>query len=289
MSVAGPMLVLDGMNFMHRARSGFQLGAYSVVYNAFRNLRAVIEQFQPSRAVLVLEGHPKKRFELLPEYKANRRIVVDEGTAGDPEVARNLANRADFHRQVDLVVDLVSRHFPISVVHHPDHECDDVVHNLILHGSTIADWIVVSNDSDFTQLLQEFTNVRVYNPMRKVFIAPPDYDYVTWKALRGDGSDNIPGLPGIGDQRARELMDDPARLAALFNDRAAAEAYTRNYALIKFASWTDEDAIGMVSSSPRRDWDVVRARFTEWSFRSLLKDGAWSKFVATFDPLFACG
>jgi 5'-3' exonuclease len=117
-------------------------------------------------------------------------------------------------------------------------------------------------------------------------VQAPPFDYVTWKALRGDGSDNIPGLPGIGDKTAEELVNDPEKLREVFKDKALAEQFNRNYLLIRFHTWSDEDAMKMTCSQPTKDWSAVAAKFEEWLFKSLLKEGTWQKYQATFDPLW---
>lgn len=282
------VLAIDGFNFMHRARAGFNLGDYPVCFNFFRNLRALIEKHNPTRVIFVLEGHPHKRYEMLPEYKANRRIEVpvDEPIPLPPEVAKKLDELENFFRQAHLIVDLLTKHFPVSVVRHPDYECDDVIYNLVRRSSSAVPWVVVSNDSDFMQLLNEFTNVKLYDPIAKEFVQAPAFDYVTWKALRGDGSDNIPGLPGIGDKTAKELVNDPEKLREVFKDKALAEQFSRNYVLIRFHAWSDDDAMKMTCSTPIRDWGAVARKFDEWLFKSLLREGTWAKFCGTFDSLW---
>ncbi len=273
------ILAIDGYNFMHRARGGFQLGDFNIVFNFFRNLRALVEMHKPTRVHFVLEGYPKARYEELPTYKATR--IVDQ--AVEPEKYKTLE---DFHRQKALIIDLMTKHFPVTVLRHPDFECDDVIYNVIKRSSEAAPWVVASNDSDFTQLLNEFDNVSVYNPIAKTLVETPDFDYVTWKALRGDGSDNIPGIPGVGDKTADDLINDPVALALLFENKEAAAVFERNYRLIKFHTWSDEEAVQMTSSAPAQDWAAVQALFETWGFKSILKEGTWTKFQATFDPLW---
>lgn len=281
------IVCIDGMNFLHRARAGFTMGDYHVVFNAFRNLRALVEQLQPTRLVFVLEGHPKWRYDLMPEYKANRKIDVSpDGQAVDPANEKRLADLKNFFRQVPIITSALASVFPVSVVRHPDHECDDTIYNLIKRSSSAVPWTVVSNDSDFVQLLNEFEHVKLYNPHSKSYEQDPGYDYVVWKALRGDGSDNIPGIPGIGDETATQLVNDPDGLVRLFERADAASRFERNVELIKFRTWTDDEAMQMSSSDPIRDWEHVRKLFVEMGFNSLLKEKTWSKFVDTFDVLW---
>ena len=68
------ILVIDFMNLCHRARSGFQMGPAPVVFNFFRQFKALVDEFKPNRVYVVLEGRPVQRYELLPEYKATRKV-----------------------------------------------------------------------------------------------------------------------------------------------------------------------------------------------------------------------
>jgi len=273
------VLVLDGYNLLHRARSGFQLGNFNVCYNFFRGLRPLVEQFNPTRIYFTLEGDPQWRYQLLPEYKANR--LVDQTTEEGQAKHKSLE---DFHRQKDLIVDLLVQYFPISVVFHPNHEGDDVVFNLIDTASRAIDFVVVSSDSDFTQLLQQFHNVKLYNPITKSYVKSPPYDYVLWKSLCGDTSDNIPGIPGVGDKRAAEACVNPTQFNQLLVEHG--DMIKRNKLLIQFSRWTREEAVDMFSSAPDRDWDAVKQKFAEWDFKSMTKDSYWSNFVGTFNSLW---
>jgi 5'-3' exonuclease len=275
------VLVIDGYNFIHRARGGFALGDNPIVFNFFRNLRALIEQHCPTRVYFCLEGRPAARYELLSEYKANRKIV---GDPGDPRVAKQIAERLEISRQKDVIVRLLTEHFPMSVMHHPEYECDDVIYNLIRRSTSAVPWTVISNDSDFIQLLNEFENVKLYNPMTKSFVEDPGHDYVTWKALRGDSSDNIPRL--ISDSEATRLVNDVDALKSFFSDETNAKLFSRNYRLIKLPEWTDDDAMKMTCSQPTRDWDAVKDEFNAMKFASITKEGAWTKFTSTFDTLW---
>lgn len=282
---SAPILVIDGANLMYRARSGFQLGDYNVVFNFFRGLKPLVEQFKPKRIYFTLEGHPKHRYQLLSEYKANRHQVLDPSK---PEDEKKRKSDEDYRRQQGLIVGLLSSLFPVSVLRHPDYEADDLIYNVITNASSAIDFVVVSSDTDFIQLIQNYPNVRLYNPVAKVFLEPPqDYGYVTWKALRGDGSDNIPGIPGIGDKKAVDLASDLDVLEGfLREDPNVFSQFERNVKLIEFARWTPEELLQMTSISGSRDWDKVKAWFTEWKFQSMLKESYWNNFVSTFDSLW---
>lgn len=290
------ILAIDGYNFLHRARSGFQMGDFHVAFNFFRNLRSLVEQFRPSRVYFVSEGVPIKRLTKFVDYKANRSTVVtdeemDAIKVTNPKehtkILKKIEELRSFHRQKQLILDMLAQCFPVSVMRHPEHEADDVIYNLIKRSSSAVDWVVASNDSDFMQLLNEFPNVRIYNPMLKEFASKTSYDYVDWKSFRGDGSDNIPGIPGVGDMTAVKLVTDDSFRATFFSKTPGSAAHwLRNRELIKFFDFDDVELTQVTSSSPTRDWEVLRKAFQEWGFNSLLKDKTWDKYVATFEPLW---
>ena len=271
------ILCIDFMNMAHRARSGFTSGEHAVVYNFFRQFKALVDQFKPNRVYLALEGRPVHRHEAMVEYKANRVMVED-----DPRREELMK----FFKQKDTILKLLSENFPVSCVRHPTSEADDTIYNLIKTSSTAVPWTIVSSDTDFIQALQEFPHISLYNPVKKYFVNSPDHPYITWKALRGDPSDNIPGIPGVGDKTAEKLACDPEALADFLSDPLKAEVFQRNYDLISFRSWSDEERMEMTSSSPKKDWNSVRTVFTDMGFQSITKDGSWEKFVSPFESLW---
>jgi len=271
------ILAIDFMNQAHRARSGFQMGPAPVVFNFFRQFKSLVDQFKPTRIYVALEGKPVHRYEALGEYKANRKVEADDPRAKELE---------KFFKQKDVIVDLLQKHFPVSVVRHATSECDDTLANLVKRSSSAVDWVLVSSDTDFIQLLQDHPNLKLYNPVQKQFVEAPDYDYVVWKALRGDPSDNIPGVPGIGDKTAEKIALDPDLLKEHVAKPDVEPIFTRNYDLIRFKEWTNEELDAMTSSAPDKNWDAVKEVFAGYGFNSMVKDGAWEKFTSSFDNLW---
>jgi 5'-3' exonuclease len=277
MMVLMTILCIDFMNAAHRARSGFTAGEHAVIYNFFRQFRALVDQFKPNRVYLALEGRPVHRHEQMTEYKANR--IVGENDPRHEELMK-------FFKQKDAIVNLLSSYFPVTLVRHPTSEADDTIYNLIKTSSTAVPWVVVSSDTDFIQALQEFPHISLYNPVKKYFVNSPDYPYVTWKALRGDATDNIPGIPGIGDKTAEKLACDPELLSEVLSDRSKAEIFQRNYDLISFRAWNEQEKLEMTSTSPAKNWDAVKELFTSMGFQSIVKEGSWQKFHSSFDSLW---
>ena len=272
------ILAIDFMNAAHRARSGFMMGPAPVVYNFFRQFKSHIDKFEPSKVYIVLEGRPIARYEALEEYKANRKVEADDPKAKELE---------KFFKQVDVIVDLLKNYYPVSVVYQPTSECDDTIANLVLTSPEENEWVIVSSDSDFIQLLQQRNNLRLYNPIQKEFVTPPEnYDYITWKSLCGDSSDNIPGVPGVGDKTATKLVTDPDTLAAFISRHDVKPIFERNYNLIRFMEWTVNDKSKMITSIPQKSWDTVRSVFSGYGFNSMTKDGSWEKITDSFESLW---
>ena len=91
----------------------------------------------------------------------------------------------------------------------------------------------------------------------------------------------------MGDKTAESLARDPKALDSfLASDFAKADVFIRNYGLIRFAFWTDEDCLDMTSSTPAHDWQPLRSTFERYEFGSLLKESAWEKFTKTFETLW---
>jgi 5'-3' exonuclease len=170
----------------------------------------------------------------------------------------------------------------MEVVRHPDYECDDVLANLATIDHPRDECIVVSSDTDFYQLYDQHENMKVYNPVQKKVIEKHPVDYVAWKALKGDASDNIPGFPGIGDKRAAALVSDPGKLDKFLDgDPDRRERFKKNLFLIKFHDMTEE-MTSLEKSSPDVDWEDVRREFNDLCFWSITNDRSWEKFRRSF-------
>lgn len=264
------VLFLDAYNLIYRARSGFTKGDYAIIYNFFRGVRPLIEKFNPNKVYFVLEGNPQFRNQLSEgNYKSNRT------SAGD-----------DFHRQKAGIINIVGELFPFETVRHPELECDDTIATLAVKHAAEGDAVtIISSDSDFIQLLNiERYDIKLYNPVKKKFIEQPDYDYVTWKALRGDATDNIPGIPGIGDKTATKIVKDPAKMQALLENADKRKIFERNVNLIRLVDFSN-DMSKLESKTGTGDWDMIYQTFEDLGFDSMLKEKTWKKYTDTFEGL----
>ena len=287
------ILCFDAYNALHRANIKINFGSkapkgvdpewgadpepevkeekpdYVMTFNFFRNLRPLIEMFKPDKVFFVLEGHSKSRYELYPEYKANRII----------KYAAKKEEMGQFNAQKDRIIGLL-KHLPITTVIASDYEADDVIHTLCqdLRQENLT---VVTNDSDFIQLLQmKFDNLQVYNPIKKDFMKAPDYHYVAWKSLAGDKSDNIKGL--VGDKKAQTLVTTPDKFQKFLELEENRANFNINKTLIEFQTVPPDQ---LIIEEGKPDWNQLKTEFQNMEFESITNDKSWAKYKATFDSI----
>ena len=260
------VLILDGYNLIYRARYSFNRGEFGTVFSFFRSLRPLIERFTPTKAYFVLEGIPKKRLSLYQDYKQNRPREEDQ----------------NFQDQKATIIELLLACLPIQVIRHPDYECDDVIAHLT-HVHEDDQCVIVSTDTDFIQLLTK-KNIQLFNPIRKDFLQYPEYDYVMWKALRGDAADNITGIKGVGDKTASKLVKDPVKLENFFRDDSDRRLiFERNINLIRLETNLDNHRFEI--STALSNWPELYEHFVEMEFNSITNDTSWKKYQDSFTSL----
>jgi len=251
---------------IHRARFGFGQGEYAIVFNFFRSLKSEISRHKPDKVYIVSEGKPKHRLLLNSEYKGQRKPVKDPG----------------FYRQKNEIFALC-KYLPFTFIRHPDYECDDVIGYLCTKAHIHDDVTIVSSDSDFIQLLDD-ENVKLWNPIKKKFIDRWPVDYVTWKALKGDPTDNVPGIKGIGEKRAFALCETSSALYNfLSEDDSRKLIFDSAYEQIKLADINERCP----------DWEIaeyhfeenyVKEAFTEFGFKTIIGK-SWNKWKELMEIL----
>lgn len=262
--------ILDGYNLIYRARYSARWqkkDEHTITYNFFRSLRKLIEDLSPDKCYFVLEGMPKARLAAASDYKGTREYEHDPL----------------FSAQRKEIISIMKHLMPITVVRHPDYECDDVIGHIANQKYASEEVVVVSTDTDFIQLFQQHNNMHIYNPIKKEYVEAPDFDYVTWKALRGDGADNISGFKGVGDKTALKLVSNPDMLTEFLNkEESRKEKFNHNIFMIKFHN-IEEDSLEIYNS--KFESNSVKTLFEDFRFGSMLKEKPWKKFVETFEVL----
>jgi DNA polymerase-1 len=268
------VVLFDGMNLIHRSRNSFSKGDHALTYSFFRSFKPLLEKLKPDRAYFVLEGRPKHRTQTFGEYKSNRPKLPDS-----------------FWRQQGEILNIMQS-LPVIQIRHPDYECDDVIANLAkYHTKSGNNVVIVSGDSDFIQVFDSMNHnlIEIYHPIKKLFVEKPNHTYLEWKALRGDVSDNIPGIKGVGDKTATKLINDPALLESTLLDPRKREIFERNKSLIAF-HWfkdltNDLQNEGVEISYPVASMEKVMMSFKDMGFESMISEKYWTKFREAFSSI----
>lgn len=209
------ILIIDGNNLAYRCKHVFSLSNkgvdVSVTYGFLKVLSSYMQKFHPSSIIVCWDGGiPEFRRFAVPEYKANRHLDDDP------------VERADFHRQINELHRVLPSMGIISIKSSCI-EADD----LMYHASRLCKGkcIIVSSDKDMFQALSSF-GVEVFNPYRETLYDVDTFEkeygisidkYIDWRALQGDSSDNVPGVPGIGEKTATKLFNEFNTLTGIVN------------------------------------------------------------------------
>ena len=200
------LLIVDGHAVMYRSfyairglatSEGFPTNA---IYGFLQSLERVMEEFPSTHVVLAMDSKGKTvRHEEFEEYKANR-----------PEMPEELAQQIP---KIEEIVDGLG----YRVIREEGYEADDVIAKIVeLSEGRDIDVLVLTGDKDLAQLVDERvklvdttdnSELEVTGPaeVEEKFGVPPEAirDYL---ALIGDTSDNIPGVPQVGEVRAQKLL-----------------------------------------------------------------------------------
>ena len=284
------VLIIDGLNFIYRGLlafgkskpSGEELAAmtleqreelenkldYTIVFNFFRNLRSLIENFEPSKCFFILEGRPEFRKKLFPDYKKNR--LVKEGSSQEK-------SKRNIMRQADLIYKLISL-LPITMVRAAAYEADDVIYTL---ANDLKDEkvIIVSSDSDMIQIIQNLSayDVRLFNPRLKEFIQSPEYVYLVWKSIAGDKSDNIPSVASA--KKAELFAQDSSKLKEFLANEENRANFSLNKELIELKLVPADQ---LEFTEYKTDFNALFDEFFKLEFTSLVKEPYKEKFIQTF-------
>lgn len=242
---------------------------FTMVFNFFRNLRPIIEKFAPDKCIFCLEGHPQFRYDLYKDYKSNRIIK---------NASRKEAN-LKFKYDCEIVLPLLQL-LPITVARAVNYECDDLI-GALCENMKEENLTVLSNDSDFIQLLQKgYRDCNIYNPIKKVMMEAPAYPYVTWKCLNGDKSDSIPAL--LKPKKALDAVNNPELFKKFMDVEENRANFSINRQLIEFHQVPLEE---IVFEEGYRKFDLLREQFQIMRFESMINDLSWEKYTTTFDCL----
>jgi DNA polymerase I len=277
------LMLIDGPSLVYRgyfALPPLTTSDGTLVNAAFGFLQIVLRgmaDLKPDYAIVTFDlGRPNFRFVAYPDYKAGRPSMPD-----------------DLRSQFPIVREVVTG-MGMPIVEVEGYEADDVIGTLVQHATAAdVDTVMVSGDLDGLQLVNEHVRLLttrmgvaatvVYDPARVIdrYGLRPD-QMLDYKALKGDTSDNLPGVPGVGEKTAIALLQEFGTLDAIYERLDEVKGKLRErLAEHRDDAFTSREVGRIVTDLPvtldldaartgRYDRRALAQRFRELEFRSLI-------------------
>lgn len=204
--------LIDGMSMAYKAYFAFisrplrnsKNQNTSAVYGFLSSLLKILENEKPDYIAVAFDTKEKTfRHDKFPEYKANRQLIPDD-----------MIYQLDYIKKILKAID-------IEIITAPGFEADDIIGTLSkkFKENKVQSYLVTP-DKDFLQLIED--GIYVYKPLKKSVEDAEVYDinkvkeeygltpeqFIDFLALTGDPTDNIPGVKGIGEKTALELIKE---------------------------------------------------------------------------------
>ncbi len=221
------LLIIDFFNLMHRAFHAYpkdfknSKGEYTgAAYGLFVMLLTYIKKIEPTHLLIAFEDDevPTFRSTAFSGYKANRTWAEEHKE--EAEI---------FATQIPLALKILEA-FGFTVLNVPGYEADDIIGTVACKVNKGVHIVILSNDQDLLQLVTN--NINVLRPARPPFVKEklftPEEVYETYgfapiqmvdyKGLRADPSDNIPGVKGIGEVGAKNLIKEFGTIEEIYKN-----------------------------------------------------------------------
>lgn len=235
--------------------------------NAVRGLLDFIARLVTDRspthlvAAMDADWRPAFRVAAIPSYKAHRVASGDEEQVPDPLVV-----------QVAIIEEVLAA-LGVPVIGAEGFEADDVIGTIATHSRRAVD--VVTGDRDLFQLVDDARRVRILYTARGVgrhdvvdeaFVTAkygiPGRAYADFATLRGDPSDGLPGVPGVGEKTAAALVTKYGSLAGILDALAAGDTAMPPGARTKLAAARDylvvaPVVVAVATDVPVPDYDAL--------------------------------
>ena len=215
------IVLIDGKSVFYRGY--YAMGTLSLpdgtptggIYGFAAISMEIVKKLDPTKVVVAWDSKTSvsKRRELYPEYKAGRVKPGD-----------------DFYAQIPLLKELISD-LGWDFVEIDNYEADDIIGSLSKQADDAGDYetYIISSDLDMLQIVDENTFMwrilKGFSNIEEINVAEVEEKYgikksqfLDLKALKGDTSDNIPGVPGIGEKTAVKLLNEYGDLDNIYNN-----------------------------------------------------------------------
>ncbi|NIF24056.1 DNA polymerase I [Candidatus Pantoea multigeneris] len=210
-----PLILVDGSSYLYRAYHAFPPltnGAgepTGAMYGVLNMLKSLLMQYQPSHVAVVFDAKGKTfRDELFEDYKSHRPPMPD-----------------DLRAQIEPLHTMVkAMGLPLLAV--SGVEADDVIGTLALEAGNKGQAVLISTgDKDMAQLVTP--NITLINTMSNTILGPEEVEQkygvppsliIDFLAMMGDSSDNIPGVPGVGEKTAQALLQGLGGMQSIYEN-----------------------------------------------------------------------
>lgn len=313
--MSGLHLLLDGNNTCYRAncttelytksgeRTSGIMGTLNITHSVAEQLEKLTKE--PVKEIIYAwdMGHSDRRKSIFPDYKGNRQ---KERTEEEKEWLNEFISQANIlYEKLPL--------FGVKCLRKRGWEGDDLIYGLskaLTEKYSEDTVVVVSTDEDFHQLVSD--RVYLYSPIKQILYTPENYEelmgipqelFLTYKVLRGDDSDGIHGIQGIGEKIAKSLVNQYGNLESLLNSKdelmkskRTAKIFTpeglqtldRNNQLINLADYVDlteviPDIEELLEEEPFVDTKAAKDFLMRYQLVSILTK--WNKWSELFEEV----
>jgi len=267
-------MIIDGNALIHRSfhalpatmatKSGEPVNA---VYGFATVLLKALREFKPDYVALTLDKEgPTFRHKKFPEYKAKREKAPDE-----------------LYDQIPRVKEL-AKAFNIPVWQKQGLEADDLIGTIVARTDSQVDKVIVTGDLDTLQLVDDHTKVYTMSrglsesvlydkkAVKAKFQLNPS-QMVDYKALRGDPSDNLPGVKGVGEKTATDLLHNFGDLDKVYKNLESDKIKDRVRELLrqhKQEAYLSRE-LATIKQDAKLDFDLETAGFGDMNKDKLLE------------------
>jgi DNA polymerase-1 len=201
------LMIVDAMNLAFRWKHS---GATKFTDDYIMTVLSLAKSYDAGSIIIAADwGGSEYRKGLYPEYKANRKELVEKQTAEEKEQARL------FFNEYERVLEALDNHKMMKVFRYKGVEADDIAAYICsrLHDYGFEQAWLISSDRDWDLLVGPHVSRFSYVTRKEHTLDTWDYpvapeQYISYKVLTGDAGDNVPGVPGVGPKRAAALIEE---------------------------------------------------------------------------------
>ena len=278
------LVLIDGNSILNRAFYGIM--GTNAVYGFLSIMFKVLEDIEPQYLAVAFDvKHPTKRHEMYSEYKGTRKGMPDE-----------LAQQMPIIKKVLTAMN-------IKIIEKPGYEADDILGTLAVYAEkNNVNTILLTGDRDSFQLASDKITIRIPRTKQgKTETENFDKDkiletygilpkqLIEVKGLMGDTSDNIPGVPGVGEKTALNLIKDFKTIEELYEKIEKDESGLKGKLKEKLEENKNlaylSKTLGTIDTNAPIEKDLESLKIVDWNFEdvlSIFKDLRFNRFIERF-------